>query len=642
LSEAPDPYPLLEASVDSLVTAEEIVPQLQDENQQLHAQVRKLTAQLEESESRLDLERQGRQRSDNTLDQKLQEVEASYTAVLNEKQSNWEAREKNLEERVENQDRLLKELKANYEVSQRLDRGDEEAQSLGRNSAAAAELEIVSSELDRANQRLAELQARNEQLRLEGAQSASQTSQQSGPIEENPAFLRLQSENSSLLRKLDAVRLETDTDKSKLEANMRALEREITSVKAERTGIKDKIQKMGDYEDLKQELEVLKSIEFATGDNDDDAHGEETSHQNGIGTKPRSDNLEQLLHSRNKKLNNDLTLLRVSHQDLESRLSTLQDELSSANMELEQARNLNATLELDLQKVQQEASNAFASDTLSVAGTYRSKYPASSMRRSGGRSSPTSSIISGFDNHGGSSGYNTMDAIRAGEPVGGGSGILPMVAAQRDRFKKRNAELESELQKSYQTVSSLRSEVAGLQKDNLNLYEKTRYVSTYNRTPGGSSSGSFASRTNPSTLRVDESTNSGLTLDRYRSQYEHSLSPFAAFRSRESTRVLKRMTLPERMVFQITKLIMATRTSRNLFAAYCVALHLLVLLSLYWMGTVDIEQHSASLGGGAAALAGGAGKAAAANGLGGGGGGGGAGAGLGAKDWQPEAFDGKG
>jgi len=47
------------------------------------------------------------------------------------------------------------------------------------------------------------------------------------------------------------------------------------------------------------------------------------------------------------------------------------------------------------------------------------------------------------------------------------------------------------------------------------------------------------------------------------------------------------MSLPERIVFSITRMVLATRTSRNLFAGYCVALHLVVFLSLYWLGTGD-------------------------------------------------------
>jgi homeobox protein cut-like len=253
-------------------------------------------------------------------------------------------------------------------------------------------------------------------------------------------------------------------------------------------------------------------------------------------------------------------------------------------MELEKARNLTATLESDLEKVQQEAVNKFPSSAMSVAGTYTSRYPHSSYKsiRGGGRStSPTSSIISGFDP---TTSPGPLDSLRAGEPVGGGSGILPMVTAQRDRFKTKITELEVELQKSYQNIQSLRSEVASLQKDNLGLYEKSRYAASYNRS---SSSAAYATSSNPTTIQIDGSGgggNSGGGLDRYRSAYEANISPFAAFRGRESQRAFKRMSLPERAVFQVTRLVLATRTSRNLFAAYCLGLHLLVLVMLFNMG----------------------------------------------------------
>jgi homeobox protein cut-like len=179
-----------------------------------------------------------------------------------------------------------------------------------------------------------------------------------------------------------------------------------------------------------------------------------------------------------------------------------------------------------------------------------------------------------------------------------------MITAQRDRFKKRNTQLENELSESHRSVSSLRQEIASLQKDNLNLYEKTRYVSTYNRAgPTASSASSYATNPNPSTIQMSSSTSSGLGLDRYRSAYESNISPFAAFRGRESARAYKRMSLPERIVFSITRMVLATRTSRNLFAGYCVALHVLVFFSLYWLGTADVEQHGSHLGQAAVAAA---------------------------------------
>jgi homeobox protein cut-like len=606
LSEAPDPYPLLDASIDSLVTVEEVVPKLESENERLQKQVNKLNTQLEESEKQLEEERNKRQSFEGSQDSRIKEVEESWSAVLKEKEGNWAAKEQNLEEKVESQDRILKELKASYEVSQRLEKTGEEIPDTGRNAATAAELELANSELERTTTRLAEIESRNEQLRVELAQSASQSSGRSTAVEDEPAYLRLRSENSSLLRRIDNARYDKETETSALETKLRSLEREANTLKVDRESLQTRVQKWSDYDEVKRELEMLRSIEFAAVD-EADLDSAEVPHANGTTDKSKGESLEQLLIARNKKLSNELTDLRVSNNELQKTLDELQEDFSTANASLEKAQNLNASLENDLQRTQQEASNAF--ETMSVAGTYTSRFPKSAYgSKRGGGTSPTSSIIGGFDPSSGSG-----SPLRPGEAMGGGSGILPMVTAQRDRFKKKIGELEQELQKQYQTVSTLRSEVSSLQKDNLNLYEKTRYVSTYNRpTAQPSTSGSaYGANPNPSTLQVSQDTSSGLSLDRYRSTYESNISPFAAFRGRESARALKRMSLPERAVFQITRLVLQTRTSRNLFAMYCLALHLLVFTMLYWMGSVDVEQHASNLGAGAGAAVAGVGGTAA-------------------------------
>ncbi|KAJ5224598.1 uncharacterized protein N7469_008101 [Penicillium citrinum] len=601
LSEAPDPYPLLEASVDSLVLSEDTVPKLTSERDQLQSSVDRLTRQQEETEKRLQEERAARKKLEENQETRAKEIESSWEAVLTEKTNNWTAKEKSLEEKVENQERLIKELKASYEVSQRLG-GDEENEG-ARSGATAAELELVSSDLEKTSLRLADVEARNEQLRLELAQAVSHSnSDHSTSLQDDPEYQRLQSENSSLLRKLDAARYEKDSTKHSWEAKLLQAERNATKSATERDELRSRLEKVADYDDIRRELEMIKSIEFTTGDDDEagERPAETTETANGNAEKSKEKNsLEQLLLARNKKLTDDLAVLRVSSRDLQGQLESLRGELSTTKEELEKSRGLSSTLENDLLQVQQEAANSFPSGAMSVAGTYASRYPHSSRR---GASSPTSSIISGFDQSTASA--NTMDAIRAGEAVGGGSGLLPMIQAQRDRFKKKNAELEEELSKTYSTVKSLRQEVASLQKDNLGLYEKTRYVSTYSRGQGASTSASsYANAPSSTSVYTSSDTPSGLSLDRYQNAYEARISPFAAFRGRESTRAYKRMNLPERIVFSLTRIILANRTSRNLFAGYCFALHLLLFVMLYMMSTMEIEKHSAmgAVGGAAAA-----------------------------------------
>ncbi|OQD78736.1 hypothetical protein PENDEC_c001G06206 [Penicillium decumbens] len=631
LSEAPDPYPLLEASVDSLALSEDTVPKLTSERDQLRQSLDRLTKQQEESEKRLQEERAARKKLEENQESKAKEIESSWEAVLTEKTNNWEAKEKSLEEKVGNQDRLIKELKASYEVSQRLGGDDENEEA--RSGATAAELELVSADLEKTSLRLADVEARNEQLRLELAQAVSHSSPgHAASIEDDPEYQRLQSENSSLLRKLDAARFDKDSTRHTWEAKLLQAERTATKAAAERDELRSRLDKCADYEDIRRELEMIKSIELAAGDVDDDGDTttlNDTAGTNGDAPKSKEKNsLEQLLLARNKKLNDELAVLRVSTRDIQDQLETMRSELATTRSELEKSRGLSATLENDLLQVQQEAANAFPSSAMSMAGTYTSRYPHSSRR---GASSPTSSIISGFDQSAASS--NTMDAIRAGEAVGGGSGLLPMIQAQRDRFKKKNAELEEELSKTYSTVKSLRSEVASLQKDNLSLYEKTRYVSTYSRGQGASTSASsYANAPSSTSIYSSSDTPSGLSLDRYQNAYEARISPFAAFRGRESARAYKRMSLPERIVFSLTRIIMANRTSRNLFAGYCFALHALLFVVLYMMSTMDIEKHSAMSAVGSAA--------AAAYGSSGGGSGMSSGSSqLHGDDWQQEGFN---
>ena len=592
LSEAPDPFPLLEASVEALVASEDTLPRVVTENEELKKRVNKLTTQLEETETRLQDESKARREADAGSGDKIQGIESNWAKVLDEKQSNWDAKEKTFDEKIENQDRLLKELKASYEVSQRLGPNSDEAPDGALGKAAAAELDMLNVEFEKTSARLSEMEARNEQLRIELARATSQNASNRS-TDDDAELLRLQSENSSLLRKVETARFDKEAEKRGLDDKLRQAERQKSQLSTQISELRTKVQKWGDYDEIKRELDVLRSIELSVEEDD------ETAEQpaNGSIETANGQSLEQLLLARNKKLSSDMTLLRVAHQDTQQQLEDLQEEFSRTNAELEKFQKLASTLENDLLRVQEEASNVLPSSGMSVAGTYTSRYPGS-MRR--GRASPTSSIISGYDAQPRSA-STTLEALRSGEPVGGGSGILPMIQAQRDRFKQKNQQLEEELQKTHATVTSLRQEVTSLQKDNLTLYEKTRYVTAYSRGSNMTSSSAYSAAPSHTSIQPDDDIN----IDqRWKSQYEANISPFAAFRGREATRAYKRMSLPERTIFSLTRIVLATRISRNLFAVYCVALHVLVFVMLYWSGTTQVEQHV--VGEAAAAVVGGA------------------------------------
>lgn len=243
--------------MDALLLSEDTLPKLTAENEHLQKNITNLTSQLNASEHQLEKEREERRKLEDSQNSTLRDVESSWKAVIEEKQGNWEAKERSLEEKVESQDRLLSELKASYEVSQRLGHAGESDPSSRQISASAAELEIVSSDLDRTSQRLAEVEARNEQLRVELAQLSS-NSQRKVDAEEDPVNARLRSENSSLIRKLDAARLEKDTEARKLDNRIRAIEKDAQSLQRDNNEMRQRMHSWRDYPDIKRELEIFK------------------------------------------------------------------------------------------------------------------------------------------------------------------------------------------------------------------------------------------------------------------------------------------------------------------------------------------------------------------------------------------------
>jgi homeobox protein cut-like len=601
LSEAPDPYPLLEATIDSLLNFSDMQALTKD-NATLKATVNRLSTQITYLESSAQAKTKELERKEKEKEEEAKRVEEVWRGVLDEKTRNWEGNERALTEKLEHQETVLKELKASYEVAQRMGPTSPDVQDDLMGKERSAEFEIVTRDLERTTLRLREVEGRNEQLRLELEKASSQdqaaeASRKTKAEEEQDesTILSLQGENASLLRKVNNAKADIETQKKEWERKAYQLERSVQSLEKDKEGLRAKVSKWVDYEDVKRELEILKSIEFSTGDDDeaDDVVLDFSNTGTAEPSKPseKKESLEQLLLARNKKLGNELTVLRVSHQDLTTRLQTLQITLDSTASELTSARALNSKLEDDLQKFQHETHHSSA---LSVAGTYVSRYPQSSIAKS--RVSPTSSIIGGYA---GQSPTSPFDSLRANES--NSAGILPMITAQRDRFKQRNQQLEDELSRANVTVSALRGEIGTLKKDNLQLYEKTRYVSTYARggntvTAAAAATATAGGGSGSSSFTPASSANNN-SIDRYRQAYEANISPFEAFRGRESARAYHRMGLAERLMYSFTRVILANRLSRNLFAVYCVLLHLLVFCMLYWTGTAEVERHIVGMAG---------------------------------------------
>ncbi|GJJ06327.1 hypothetical protein Clacol_000518 [Clathrus columnatus] len=530
LAEVPDPYPLLEAAVDQTVKINESisleveVQRLRQENVELRRRTGELTA-VESSNIKL-------QAKLDQLETKMEDlVQERVTRKENELNATYDEKLMNYEER-----------KIDQEVVAKL-----------------AEMDFLVADLERANSRVAAVERRNEMLRaeIEAVKSGTDINDRVHSLETQ--LSEAEAECTRLSKALDtqqqtALQLELTFERKLNEAT-----KKIGAFDLEVENLKKKLRQYSDYDEIKREVEIMKFVEFANGDEDD---AEDPSKLDVRLPDPNADkansqygkSLEVLLVAKNKRILEELTKFRILHGELEASLRSTTEELSWTTAELEKQKSLNEKLETDLLQINVNNS-----------------------ARKSSEQSETSTAVDGLAglNIGGKT-FQQDSQVRS-SPIpftsSADTSILPIVTGQRDRFRQRNAELEEELRKQFQTISELRNEVKTLQSDNLKLYEKVRYTQSYRDESKMGSSTLNSLGGGPST-KPDE-------LNKYRARYEESMNPFELFRGREAARAVQALNPIERGTLVLTRHILGNRRTRNAFIVYALGLHFLVFFTLY-------------------------------------------------------------
>ncbi|XP_031716406.1 cut-like homeobox 1b isoform X1 [Anarrhichthys ocellatus] len=227
-------------------------------------------------------------------ERKLQESQDSMSSRLEEA----EHKAQSLQTALETTQAELFDLKTKY---------DEES------TAKADEVEMVMTDLERANQRAEAAQRETESLRDQ--LSLSNQSQQPGSPADADAEQQTEvASHSSLEAELRAKERETAQlveDVQRLQASLTKLrettssqitqlEQQLSSKTAILKELEEKLQKQVDYEEVKKELSILKSMEFGTSDSVQDS------------SKP----LEVLLLERNRSLQSESAALRIANTEL--------------------------------------------------------------------------------------------------------------------------------------------------------------------------------------------------------------------------------------------------------------------------------------------------------------------------------------
>jgi len=143
--------------------------------------------------------------------------------------------------------------------------------------------------------------------------------------------------------------------------------------------------------------------------------------------------------------------------------------------------------------------------------------------------------------------------------------MLQIVSNQRDRFKARILDLEAENKDLQVKLEKKFTELESLKADNVNLYEKIKYLQSYGT----------------DRLRDLESNRNNQLEEKYSKLYEDSVNPFVIFNRKEKYRRYKELNAAEKVILNSGRFFLSTKYSRLFLFFYSVLLHLLVFLTLY-------------------------------------------------------------
>ncbi|XP_007549575.1 cut-like homeobox 1b isoform X5 [Poecilia formosa] len=228
-------------------------------------------------------------------ERKLQESQDSMSSRLKEA----EHKAQSLQTALETTQAELFDLKTKY---------DEES------TAKADEIEMVMTDLERANQRAEAAEREAEALR-EQLSSSNQSQQHSSPTKADPdsdqasevashsnleAELRAKERETAQLVE-DVQRLQASLTKLRetTSSQISQLEQQLSSKSAVLKELEEKLERQADYEEVKKELSILKTMEFGTDSVQDSS-------------KP----LEVLLLERNRTLQSESAAMRIANTEL--------------------------------------------------------------------------------------------------------------------------------------------------------------------------------------------------------------------------------------------------------------------------------------------------------------------------------------
>ena len=302
-------------------------------------------------------------------------------------------------------------------------------------------------------------------------------------------------------------------------------------------------------ESMKRELRILKRLEYNADDPDFDARDPEMTG----GVEDQEKDLESVLVAKLRRVEAELVKERNGSSELNKDMRQLRDQV----VELEKARNeaneAIAALERDLDRAISSSatpgktSRKTSAPVVTVTGL-------SDLEQVLNPDAPVPMPPA----------PKSVPLVSAAEKAADDHSVATIIMAQRDRLRARCDVLEAERDSFKRELQVQVEATESLKTDNTKLFEKMRYLQSYNSRPGGN---------RPNSRDLD--------LEALEQRYEASVDPFRQFGRAERQRKLKEMSAMERTVFVVAKTVLGTKEMRTFLFFYVLALHILVFSTTY-------------------------------------------------------------
>ncbi|KAL4109345.1 hypothetical protein PRIC1_001046 [Phytophthora ramorum] len=324
------------------------------------------------------------------------------------------------------------------------------------------------------------------------------------------------------------------------------------------------------FHEVTRKLRVLQQLEYNIVDDDDEKNGRASvdaeENETAEGLEAATVEVEKILVSRVRRLEHSLQECERALQARTSSLQKAQSELHERDAKIREQATLIRNLEENVAALEKARRNRSSGV---IVGDIGSEILMDAMEDQFTGTSSSS--------RGGGPAAAAVDAASSNSTTSSDSKMLEIVRGQRDRFRERMKELQSEKNRVEELAQSYKSTVARLETDNMQLYHKIRYLQSY-----GADSKSAGSRVKPNFSALEDGSGGASDVEaRYRGMYEEKMNPFVQFNKMENQQRFTNLNPVDKILLTSAKLLLGHRITRNMAFGYILLLHFLVVATLY-------------------------------------------------------------